>query len=217
MPSPAPRHQSRATLTSSPMHSTPSLSLQVCPRPAGAGLTPSPLRSGSSFSPLRKRSAFTLIELLVVIAIIAILAGLAFPAVQGALGSGKKAQARNDVNQLAAAVKAFQLEYGRLPGSNNSTGDVVKALIGSNATVNPRNIVFFEPKIAKGGKGGWDNSTYRDPWGMEYEVTLDLGYSNKITKDVGAGSQTYFTTVIVQSAGPDTNMTKLPDNISNVK
>jgi prepilin-type N-terminal cleavage/methylation domain-containing protein len=209
------KHSSPAT--SRAAAATPSLSFQVCPRPAGAGLTPSPLRSGSSFSPPRKRSAFTLIELLVVIAIIAILASLAFPAVQGALEQGKRAQARNDVNQLAAAVKAFQLEYGRLPGSNNSTGDVVKALIGSNATVNPRNIVFFEPKIAKGGKGGWDNSTYRDPWGMEYEVTLDLGYSNKITKDVGAGSQTYFTTAIVQSAGPDTNMTKLPDNISNVK
>ncbi len=230
-----PKHSSPAISRAAAV--TSSLSFQVCLRAISA---PRLRSSGSSFSPPRKRSlvraqsaslvtrhsspvtgrrpaAFTLIELLVVIAIIAILASLAFPAVQGALGQGKKAQARNDVNQLAAAVKAFQLEYGRLPASNNSTAEVVKALIGSNATVNPRNIVFFEPKIAKGGKGGWDNSTYRDPWGMEYEVTLDLLYSNKIAKNVGAGSQTYFTTVIVQSAGPDTNITGLTDNISNVK
>lgn len=160
------------------------------------------------------RTGFTLIELLIVISIIAILAGLAFPAVQGALGQGKKAQARNDVNQLASAVKAFQLEYGRLPASNNSMGEVVRALIGSNDTVNPRKLVFFEPKTAKSGKGGWDGSNYKDPWGSNYSIFLDTGYSNKITADVGAGSQTYFTTVIVTSPGGSTNTR---DIISNVR
>ncbi len=161
----------------------------------------------------RKRSAFTLIELLVVIAIIAILAGLAFPAVQGAMGSAKKAQARNDVNQLAAAVKAFQLEYGKLPATKDDAAEVVKALIGSNTTVNPRNIVFFEPKTAKGGKKGWDGSNYLDPWGSPYKVVLDLNYANKITNDVGDGTKTYFTTVIVMS----TNSTNKTQWISNVK
>ena len=84
----------------------------------------------SNCSERHRQSAFTLIELLVVIAIIAILAGLAFPAVQGAMGSAKKAQARNDVNQLASAVKAFQLEYGKLPATNDDAAQVVKALIG---------------------------------------------------------------------------------------
>ena len=160
-----------------------------------------------------KSAAFTLIELLVVIAIIAILAGLAFPAVQGAMGSAKKAQARNDVNQLAAAVKAFQLEYGKLPATKDDAAEVVKALIGSNTSVNPRNIVFFEPKTAKGGKKGWDGANYLDPWGSPYKVVLDLGYSNKITTDVGDGSKTYFTTVVVIS----TNSTNKTQWISNVK
>jgi len=160
-----------------------------------------------------RQSAFTLIELLVVIAIIAILAGLAFPAVQGAMGSAKKAQARNDVNQLASAVKAFQLEYGKLPATKDDAAEVVKALIGSNTNVNPRNIVFFEPKTAKGGKKGWDGANYLDPWGSPYKVLLDLNYANKITNDVGDGTKTYFTTVIVIS----TNSTNKTQWISNVK
>jgi prepilin-type N-terminal cleavage/methylation domain-containing protein len=160
------------------------------------------------------RSGFTLIELLVVIAIIAILASLAFPAVQGALGQGKKAQARNDVNQLAMAVKAYQLEYGKLPGSGSGSadgeapGNLMTTLTSSNSE-NPRGIVFFEPKMAKGGKGGLDGTTYKDPWGTAYSITLDYSYDNKISNN--------FTTVIVQSAGPDTNMTSTNDNISNIR
>jgi len=161
----------------------------------------------------RKASGFTLIELLVVIAIIAILAGLGFPAIQGALNSGKKAQARNDVHQLAAAVKAFQLEYGRLPSTSSgsdATADnaaVITALTTSN-TLNPRGVVFFEPKLAKAGKGGLDGGVYKDPWGNAYTIVLDTSYDNKISNN--------FTTVIVSSPGgtdaADTNKV-----ISNVK
>jgi prepilin-type N-terminal cleavage/methylation domain-containing protein len=60
-------------------------------------------------SPLRKSAAFTLIELLVVIAIIAILAGLGFAGMKGAMDAGKKAQARNDVSQIACPKKAHCL------------------------------------------------------------------------------------------------------------
>jgi prepilin-type N-terminal cleavage/methylation domain-containing protein len=168
----------------------------------------------------RKTAAFTLIELLVVIAIIAILAGLAFPAVQGALGSGKKAQARNDVAQLAAAVKAYQLEYGRLPGTGNADGaaasDFMTTLTSSNSQ-NPRGIVFFEPKMAKGGKGGLDGTTYKDPWGGAYVVTLDYNYDNRINYNATGTAQNHFTTVIVESSGPDTDASTKADNISNVR
>jgi len=161
-------------------------------------------------------AGFTLIELLVVISIIAILAGLAFPAVQGALGQGKKAQARNDVNQIAMAFKAFQLEYGRLPGTGTSDGaapnDWVTTLTSTN-TFNPRGIVFFEPKVAKGGKGGLDGTVYKDPWGGVYQVILDFNYDNKIA----ANNQTNFTAAVVQSGGPDTNLSSTNDNISNIR
>jgi prepilin-type N-terminal cleavage/methylation domain-containing protein len=160
-------------------------------------------------------AGFTLIELLVVISIIAILAGLAFPAVQGALGQGKKAQARNDVNQIAMAFKAFQLEYGRLPGTGSTDGaapdDWITTLTSTN-TLNPRGIVFFEPKVAKGGKGGLSNNVYYDPWGKAYTVLLDLNYDNKLATN----NQTYFTTAIVQSLGPD-GSNNTTDDILNVK
>jgi prepilin-type N-terminal cleavage/methylation domain-containing protein len=164
----------------------------------------------------RRLAAFTLIELLIVIAIIAILAGLAFPAMQGALNSGRKAQARNDVTQLAAAVKSYQLEYGKLPGASGGTDltpadnkAVMSALTSSN-TDNPRGIVFFEPKPAKGNKAGLGpDGKYYDPWGTEYIISLDTDYNNKISNLI--------TTVIVESSGPDTNASTVTDNISNMR
>lgn len=148
------------------------------------------------FQPVARHrpEAFTLIELLVVIAIIAILAGLAFPAMQGALSSGKKAQARNDVQQIAAAIRAFELEYGRMPTSTVSTnsddnaGDfytedsksVIKALTAQDDTLNPRKINFLEARAAKGNKNGMaTDGTFYDPWGKSYVLKLDSNYNGK--------------------------------------
>jgi prepilin-type N-terminal cleavage/methylation domain-containing protein len=159
-------------------------------------------------------TAFTLIELLVVIAIIAILAGLAFPAVQGALESGKKAQARNEVHQLAAAIKAFQLEYGRLPSTDTGedqpadNATIIATLTRSNS-LNPRGIIFFEPKMARQGRNGLDGSVYKDPWGNPYSFTLDTDYNNKIG--------TNFTTVIVTSPGAEAGKTNANSLISTQK
>lgn len=144
---------------------------------------------------LRKRSAFTLIELLIVIAIIAILAGLGFAGLQGAMESGRKAQARNDVNQLAAAVKAYQLEYGRLP----ATDEVIAALTGRNS----KELVFFEAKAAKGQppKGGILDGKLYDPWGEEYTILLDEDYDNRIAHE----GQEHLATVIVETKPPGDN------------
>jgi prepilin-type N-terminal cleavage/methylation domain-containing protein len=145
------------------------------------------------------QAALTLIELLVVISIIASLASLAFPAVQGALRGSKRAQARNDVNQLASAVKSYALEYGRLP----EEGSEVASLTGGN----PKKIVFFEAKNAKNGKNGLDGDKLRDPWGNPYTFQLDDDYDNKVNG--------ILTTVIVESQG-DPNQTPR-QTISNVK
>jgi prepilin-type N-terminal cleavage/methylation domain-containing protein len=176
----------------------------------------------------RRPAAFTLIELLIVISIILILAGLAFPAVQGALESAKKAQARNDVHQIAAAVRAFHLEYGRYPTSEVNTGgdggdfytqannnSVIRALMGQDADLNPRNIVFLDAKTAKAKKGGVDISDYifYDPWGTPYGIKMDNNYNGR-TEYYGQR----LTPVVVVSFGPNKeqdNPNQSNDDITN--
>jgi prepilin-type N-terminal cleavage/methylation domain-containing protein len=157
--------------------------------------------SSASCSHPRKSSAFTLIELLVVIAIIAILAGLGFAGMKGAMDAGKKAQARNDVSQIASAVKAHVLEFGRLP----EKGTLMATLTGNN----PKKIVFFEAKNAVKGKGGLQGQNMMDPWGEAYKITLDDNYDNK-TKGELSGVE-HLTTVVVETMAPDKKV------ISNVQ
>ena len=148
-----------------------------------------------------RRHAFTLIELLVVLAIIGILAGLLFPAVNGAIDSARRAQAKNDVVQIATAITAYETEYGRLPLPAKTVvdGDLVRALIGlAGNTNNPRQIVFIEvgqrkPTNAPAGKGGKsgtnDSGNFVDPWGFPYNIAMDGDYNNSIT-GAGTNSQT---------------------------
>lgn len=131
------------------------------------------------------RDAFTLIELLIVIAIIGILASLLFPAVNGAIDAARKAQAKNDVVQIATAVIAYETEYGKLPYTNsgfqNVSGDWLQALGGSNAaSLNSRQIVFIELNPAKRGKSGLTNGNFVDPWGEIYRIAFDHDYDNTI-------------------------------------
>jgi prepilin-type N-terminal cleavage/methylation domain-containing protein len=174
----------------------------------------SSLSTPASSSPLhaprstqRESAAFTLIELLVVIAIIAILAGLGFAGVQSAMEGGRKAQARNDVQQIAAAVRAFQLEYGRQPstqtGSDQFLEDnnaVIRALMGNDSNLNPRNITFLSPKMTTGSKSGVNSGTFTfyDPWGKPYFIKLNTDYDN-VVEYYGDN----YTTIVVGSNGPD--------------
>jgi prepilin-type N-terminal cleavage/methylation domain-containing protein len=71
--------------------------------------------------PLQSRG-FTLIELLTVIAIIAILMGLLFPAIASVREAARKTQAKNDVANIVAAVKAYYTEYGKYPDLTGTGG-----------------------------------------------------------------------------------------------
>jgi len=130
-----------------------------------------------------ENSAFTLIELLVVIAIIGILMSLLFPAVNGALRAARKAQASNDVTQIATAIVAYNTEYGQWPTNAKGAaadveGDFLKALMGTNA----RSITFLEVNNAKGKKSGYStNGAFIDPWGNAYKYVVDTNYGSAVT------------------------------------
>ena len=144
-----------------------------------------------------RSKAFTLIELLVVISIIAILASLAFPAVNGAIDSAKRAKAKSDTVQIVTAVKAYQTEYGRLPTAAVSSDDggeatqgwfqsnndeIIRVLTGENYnSMNPRKITFLETRPAKGNKDGvGTDGKFYDPWGTPYAIKLDTSYDNNL-------------------------------------
>jgi prepilin-type N-terminal cleavage/methylation domain-containing protein len=133
-------------------------------------------------------AAFTLVELLVVISIIAILAGLSFPAVSGAMDSAKKTQAKSNAVQIAAAVTAYEMEYGKLPTFTGTTVD--KTFVDILTTNNSRGIVFLESQEWKKGKGGTNSVGYCDPWDSTkpYAIALDTDYDNKVAVSTNGGA-----------------------------
>jgi len=152
----------------------------------------------------QEKSAFTLIELLVVIAIIGILMSLLFPAVGAAIDAAKKAQAKNDVTQLATAITAYYTEYGKLPPDQDTVGyspssdktfdaasnGIVGILMGTLTNNNPRQIVFLEVSdvSTKKGKSGLKGGNFIDPWGNIYQIILDYDYNNSL--DITPGADT---------------------------
>jgi hypothetical protein len=115
------------------------------------------------------------------------------------------------------AVRAFQLEYGRLPTVDNSgefSADNDKLMnvlrgtadAGSQLAMNPRKIAFMEPTIAKTAKGGLGpDGKFYDPWGTPYKIKMDDDYNNQISNfySSGAGFGSLNYSVIAASAGVD--------------
>jgi prepilin-type N-terminal cleavage/methylation domain-containing protein len=139
------------------------------------------------------KRAFTLIELLVVIAIITILMGLLFPVVQAVKDQANKVKAKNDVTQMANAIKAYYTEYSKYPigsgtgaitpadvsfiGTSTPNSSVIDVLRNNttNSTVqllNPRQIVFLEVPPVKdeaAPKSGLATLSTKGPIGIWYD------------------------------------------------
>jgi prepilin-type N-terminal cleavage/methylation domain-containing protein len=145
-------------------------------------------------------SAFTLIELLVVMTLIAILVGIGVPAFTAIMESARKTNAKNEEQQIVAAVNAFYTDYGKYPivtadatVSNSDLFFSLRAVAqGANAlnangvpAVNPRSIVFIQPPVSKdqtNPRSGINTTTsvWYDPWGSPYNVMIDGNYDNSL-------------------------------------
>jgi prepilin-type N-terminal cleavage/methylation domain-containing protein len=171
--------------------------------------------------------AFTLIEILVVMTLIAILVGIGVPAFTSVMEQARKTQAKNEEQQIVAAVNAFYTEYGKYPlvtadttinktstPSNSDLFFTLRAVSGgANAAnaVNTRAIVFIQPPASKdqtnprsGIKTSPTDSTWYDPWGSPYNVMIDGNYDNQLLNPYNGdkpGGTTLYLGVIVWSFG----------------
>lgn len=168
---------------------------------------------------MKSSRGFTLIELLIVIAIIGILMALLFPAVQGAIDAARRAQAKNDVTQIATAVNAYVTEYGRFPTSapgNNGANVTSNSILGTLMGVtndNPRGLVFLEVNSVTlgshksgmvtnlNGNSGAQVGDFVDPWGAPYLIACDTNYTNGVGINYSNSLVQVRKTVAVCSAG----------------
>jgi prepilin-type N-terminal cleavage/methylation domain-containing protein len=191
----------------------------------------------------KRTAAFTLIELLVVIAIIIILAGLLYPAYQAVQSQAKRTQAKNDQTQIVTAVNAYYTEYGKYPlvtddtlygpagTPNNALFDVLRA---TNATENPRQIVFISPPAVKDPANPRSGIATQatmvngisvaigdlvDPWGTPYRIAIDGNYNNSMANPYGnptpggAGPNPINQGVVAWSFGKDQTLGTNGDNV----
>lgn len=144
---------------------------------------------------------FTLIELLVVISIIVILMGLLLVSITGVRTHARKAMAKTEVEQLAAAWKHYYSEYNRWPSFAPVPeswvriapaappvpgGDALMIMTGELCPNNPRRIPF-----AQFNRLNLDGTPV-SPWGRDdvgdadtdddvfYYVMFDTDYNNTL-------------------------------------
>ncbi|MFC1743598.1 type II secretion system protein [Candidatus Riflebacteria bacterium] len=70
------------------------------------------------------KKSFSLIELLIVVTIIAVLTGAALPFVQEHLHNSRVSKAKNDLDEIARAISAFEVQTGRT--YSDTTGVVLR-------------------------------------------------------------------------------------------
>jgi len=132
--------------------------------------------------------AFTLLDLVITLCVAALLIFLVQKSIvrNSPLDAARRANAKNGAREIANAVSAYKMEYGRWPLTNavvqNVEGPFLLALTGTNVQgLNPRQITFLEPMSARKGRCGLTNGMFVDPWGSPYRILVDTDYDGVIT------------------------------------
>lgn len=149
-----------------------------------------------------KKHAFTLVELLTVIVVIMILVGMLMPAIAMVRRKANEHRCLVLIKTLETAIKQYESQYGILPLTGGGadilcSSSQYSSLIGCLTGTNPRHIKFVEPTDVS------STTTYKDPWGNDLEVALDLDYDGAVDGDKIYGAGTLNTSVIIWSKGVD--------------
>jgi len=134
-----------------------------------------------------------------------------------------------DTSSLATSGSIQDMAFGTVPinsptgaGDNSVIIDVLRNNTNSTAqniavvqTLNPRQIVFLTPPTVKDENAPKSGVTatkspigiYYDPWGMQYNIAIDMDYDNSILKAIHGYGDDKFSTVntgvMVWSYGKD--------------
>lgn len=153
--------------------------------------------------------------MLTVIVIIVILAGVLLPTVNRAFARAKRAQARQDLASLKAAVDAYYTEYSRLPiitglspGVLCSADQAKRVYIGLMASTNAYIAGFTGP--ANPGKYTFlegnslnDNGEFIDPWGSQYLLQFARSDGRVPVRYASSGLTNHYVNAVGRSLGPD--------------